>query len=568
MLNKDVVEDKLTEIYANKFFHSIVYESFMEALPVDKTTMTTSERHELYAYTDNIVRSIGGIKVVEAAIDFHNKTPEQNMFIAGIYNTCMESAKECAKKKCNDPDICSKEDKMSDVLSKATLSKEDCKNFAKRANNMNLDEVAQIIKKKTLQVISDEKEQYKKEQELDNELANALSENDSINDLGESDLDDELNMDEEDDILAEESSSNDKPKLDPIEVGKSESNTRYAKKLPNKNNSGSSAVESFKNFHLDATDPRHHISIFSRLQDNAMELMSYIETPNYGRDYFPILNKVTFESFFSKPDVIMTTATESAIAKEEVCEIPAQTRPKVATLVSIITYTIMETLHTMGIFTPNKSNIQSFVDRSIDASDLKKKSVDEACDGIKCAVKESANQDFSKMSSQKLGNKLTMLKTALEGTQEMIEEHGASTNIINLASEAVTYIQEIEEILNQREKDHQALSEANESFQTKREKEHDLAQFNRINSLFKGNPRISEIRLCVNPDQMQSIVDVQCANESGQIIRSSYMNIEYACESSQYLKYLDDMYKKSNLSKINKDVYIKVMDGKGSMIKL
>ena len=566
MLNKDVVESKLTNEYANRFFHTIVYESFMAALPVDKTTMTRDERHELYCYTDNVVRSIGGIKAVESSIDLCNKTPEQNIFIAEIYNTCMESARECAKKKCNDPDICSKEDKMSDVMNKASLSKEDCKKFVDRANNMNLDTVAEIIKKKTLQVISDEKEQYKKEQELDNELADALSENDSMDDLGESDLGDELNTDD-DDLLAEESSSNDAPKLDSIEIGKSESNLKYAKKLPKKSSS-SSAVESFKNFHLKPTDPRHHVSLFSRLQDNAMEVMSYVETPNYGRDYFPVLNKVTFESFLTEPGIILNAATESSIVKEEICEIPAQTRPKVATLVSIITYTIMETLHTMGIFTPNKNNIQRFVDKALDANDLKKRTVDEACNEIKCAVKESANQDFSKMSSQKLGNKLTTLKTALEGTQDMIEEYGASTDIINLASEAVTHIQEIEGILSQRAKDHQALSEASESFQTQREKEHDLAQFNRINSLFKGNPKISDIKLCINPNQMQSIVDVQCANESGQVIRSSYMNIEYACESDRYLAYLDDMYKKSNLSKSNKNVFIKIMDGKGTMIKL
>ena len=419
MINKDVVEAKLTEIYANKFFHSIVYESFMNALPVDKSTMTTKERSALYHYTNNVVRSIGGASAIEGAIDLQSKTPSQNLFIAELYNTCMESARECAKKKCNDPDVCSKEDKLSDVLNKATLTKEECKKFADRANNMKLDDVAEIIKKKTLKVISDEKEQYKKEQELDDELADALSENDSMDDLGESDLDEDLNTDD-DDVLAEES-SNDNPKLDPIEIGKSESNAKYVKKLPKKSSSSSSAVESFKDFHLDPTDPRHHISLFSRLQDNAMEVMSYMETSNYGRDYFPILDKITFESLFTKPNVMMTPATEGAIAKEEICEIPSQTRPKVATLVSIITYTIMETLHTMGLFTPNKNTIQKFVDVSINANDLKKKSVDEACDGIKCAVKESANQDFSKMSSQKLGNKLSTLKTALEGTQEMIE---------------------------------------------------------------------------------------------------------------------------------------------------
>ena len=151
--------------------------------------------------------SLGGIDAVEAAIDIQHKSPYQNLFIAGIYNTCMESAKECAKKKCVDEDICSKEDKMSDVLAKASLSKEDCRKFAQRADTMKFDDVAEIIKKKTLQVISDEKEQFKKEQDLDSELEQALSENDELDDLGDSDLGDDMNFDDTDnsDLLAEES---------------------------------------------------------------------------------------------------------------------------------------------------------------------------------------------------------------------------------------------------------------------------------------------------------------------------------------------------------------------------
>ena len=580
MLNKNVVEERLTKTFANRFLNKIVYENFMAALPIDKSTISENERHELACYTSNIMSSLGGIDAVEAAIDIQHKSPYQNLFIAGIYNTCMESAKECAKKKCVDEDICSKEDKMSDVLAKASLSKEDCRKFAQRADTMKFDDVAEIIKKKTLQVISDEKEQFKKEQDLDSELEQALSENDELDDLGDSDLGDDMNFDDTDnsDLLAEESGGGLNEGNTPADkISKADqSKIKNASKLsrnPTSVNGASSrvkAIESFKDFHLSRSDPKHHISMFSRLQDNAMEAMSYMETPNYGRDYFPILKKITFESLFDEPEIMVTssTATESSIAKEEICEVPAETRPKVATLVSIITYTIMETLHTMGIFSPNKSSIQKFVDTPFNADTLKKKSVDEACNGIRCAVKESANQDFSKMSSQKLGYKLSTLKTAFEGTQDLIENNGANTELINIASEAVAYISEIEGIMNQRVKDHQALSEATESFQTKREKEHDLAQFNRINGLFKANPNISEIQLCVNPHHMQSIVDIQCANESGKIIRTSSMNIEYACEGSQYLGYLDDMYKKSNLSKCGKNVSIKVMDGKGTIIKL
>ena len=112
MLNKNAVEERLTNLYANQFLNNIVYENFMAALPINKSTMTDYERHELACYTGNIMRSIGGIKAVESAIDIQHKSPYQNLFIAGIYNTCMESAKECAKKKCDDKDVCSKEDTM------------------------------------------------------------------------------------------------------------------------------------------------------------------------------------------------------------------------------------------------------------------------------------------------------------------------------------------------------------------------------------------------------------------------------------------------------------------------
>lgn len=573
MLNKNVVESTLTDIYANNFLDMIVQETFMTALPVDKSTMSRDEAINLYYYAKNVTKSIGGIKALESSFDIEHKTPEQNMFLAGIYYACTESAKECAKKKCNNPEICNSNDSLQDVIQKATLSKEDCAKFAKRADSMNLDEVADIIKKKTLQVISDEKEQYEKEKKLDDELSNALSESDKLDDLdpGESDLGDDLELEDEieDGNTAEESSNYE---LDPSEKSKQKFASKPSKTKPSANGPSKpvNAIESFKDFHLDPTEPRHHVTLFSRLQDTAMEMMSFINTPNYGRDYFPILEATTFESVFKKPkkEEMRYAQEASTVAKEEICEIPSQTRPKVATLISIITYTIMETLNTMGIFTPSKNTLRKFVDTTSNSVALQKKAIDESCDTIRCAVKESAMLDFSKMSSTRLGQKLTTLKTALENAQTFIDENGASTDMINIASEAVKHIGEIESILTQRTQDHQALSAATESFQTKRQKENDLSEFNRINGLYKSNPRISQIRLLVNPNQMQSIIDVECANESGEVIRRSYMNMEYACEADQYLKYLDDMYHKSNLAKLDKEVCIKLKDGKGTTITL
>ena len=473
MRNSITTEKMLAKKYANHFFHSIVFENVINALPLNKDSMTNAEAKKLFQFTGNVVESIGGIDAVSSAIDIENKTLEQNMFIADLYTICMESAKECAKEKCNDPNLCKEKDTFQEVVDKATLSKADCEKFTKRAKSIDFKEIADIIKKKTLAVISDEKEQYKKEKEIDEELQSALS-------------------DDTTDISAEEST--DCNKLDNIEKGKAKASMNVSKHSVSANGPSTpvKAIESFKDTYLERNDPRHHVSLFSRLQETAMEMMSFIKTPNYGRDYFPILEAVTYESGFVKKNEKTSVATEaSSIAKEEICDIPRQTQPKVATLVSIITYTIMETLHTMGILNIPKDKIRRFVDTGSDAEKFKGKTLKEACGSIQCAVKESAMIDFSKLSSQKLSNHLTRLKTALESAQAFIDQEGASTDIINTASEAVTYINKIEGIMSQRAKDFHAMSEATESYQTKLEKENDIAEFNRIASkLFNINKNV------------------------------------------------------------------------------
>jgi hypothetical protein len=499
---------------------------------MDKEQIIPDEHKQLQRYSFNVVKSIGGMKALENAIDLDYKTLQQNLFLGEIYDTCMESAKACARRNVDEEDCKKRDLQLASVMDRSALTETEYKKFAKRADGMNLDEVAKIIKDKTMAVIKDEQEQYEKEQELDEELKAALKPDTDTEDVPG-------------DVVTDDT---------PTEGDDSKS------------------LESFMDIYLDKNAPRHHVTVFSRLQETAMEMMSLVKVGDSGNDYFPIIYKTTYESFFKDAENLnMNTALESAthqVAKEEVCEVPEANRPKYATLVSIVVYTMMETLKTMGIYCPSQGDIQKFVNKSIDATSVASKDSSDVCDQAKKVVNEAAMMDFSKMNSSDLSDQMVKLKTTMEILESGIRGNNGSTEMINIASEATNQITVISEILHQRDADQKAASAATESFYSKRQKINDLAQFNRIGSMFGKNPLISEIQLRVNPDTISSIIDVHCANESGAIVRNSYMNMEYACEESMYLPYLKDTFEKSNLKGIDKHVSIIMNDGKGTKIAL
>ena len=79
---------------------------------------------------------------------------------------------------------------------------------------------------------------------------------------------------------------------------------------------------------------------------------------------------------------------------------------------------------------------------------------------------------------------------------------------------------------------------------------------------------MSVIHLKVDTDKIGSVVDVECANESGVIVKRSFMEISAAVESDSYVDYLKTAYEGSKLHGTEKPVYIICKDGKGTKIQL
>lgn len=514
MINKSILLSKVNDKFKLLTLHSIVNECFINGLPIRKEEITLEEKKALTKYSYKVLKTVGGFSALESAIENPRLSFKQKMKLADINYLCTTAALEAAKRVVADVDCKDPATKLNDVVDKASFTESEYKKFASKANAISLEEMSDIIQQKTLAVIKDEQDQYEKEEALGEELKDALSESKDFADT---------------------------------------------------------TTEAYMDIFLEKSDPRRHVTVFSRLQDVSMEMMNIVKIS--GDDVMPIVDKVTFEAFtddmkISNIDVDGWMESYGQVSNEEVCSVPAEARPKMATLVSIIVYTVMETLKTMNIYCPSFDNIRAFVSKPMDGSKVVAMNKDEVFTKAEEKLTANSKLDFSKLDSSRLTNTLAELKHMSQMAQESLASNPLDSRAINIVNRVEEHVERIDEVLHAREASMKAKANESLSYYDTLYREGDIAQFNKINNMFGKNPNVKEIRLSVNPDNPSSIVDVTCANESGQVINSSFMQIRYAVESSQYLDYLKDRYEHSYLKESQKPVVMVFNDGSGKRIEL
>lgn len=517
MVNKELLFTAVADKINRLALHSIVNECFINGLPISNDVITKHETVGLTKYSYDVLNKLGGFSVLENAMVSESLSFNQKLLLGTIYNICTEASNEVATRVVKDTDCKEPTIKLNDVVDKVSMTEEEYQKFISSARTLDIDKITDIIKEKTLTVIKDEQEQYEKEEQLGKELKDALSES--------------------------------------------------------KNFSGAS-TESFMDIVLSKQDPRHHVSVFSKLQDSAMEMMGIVKVGNDGTDPLPIVNKVTFEGFIEtlnnpNEDFDIWYESYSGISNEEVCNVPDEVKPKLGTLVSIIIYTIMETLKTLNLYTPSMTEIKKFVNNRVTSGDdVLKLDKEHLYEKAQEKVSESNMCDFSKVNSKELTKKLNDLKKVSELVQESAKINGDSEITVPLVYALESQIEGINEVLSSRDADNKAKAVAIEGYYENLNRSKDIAQMNKISSLFAKNPNIKEIRLKVDPKRISSVIDVECANESMQIIKSSFINITYACESDVYIDYISDVYKNSKLATCDKPIFIVINDGSGKRIEL
>lgn len=516
ILNKNLLVSALRDNLRKRTFHAIVTECFINGLPLHVEELTSEEKTALTKYSNKVMDQLDAWHSLESAIVSHKG--KQQAFLFGLYETCNEIATEAANRIANEVDCKDPDANLKDIVDKASFTEDEQNRFVAKANTMDLETVSKVIKEKTLSVIKDEQEQYERDEALNDELKDALSESKDFSET---------------------------------------------------------TTEAYMDLILEKGDPRHHVSLFSKLQDAAMEMMEVTKVAN-GSDMIPIVERVTFEAFLpdlrkQNTDFNAWCEAYSKVANEEVCTVEKENRPKMATLVSMIVYTVIETLKTMNVYNPSQEDIKKFVSAPSSGRKVEEAALDSLIEKAMEKTMLYKTLDFSKKNSNDLANILSELKqiVGLLNTQ-VINGDDEATNgdgsTVDLITRIETQIDNIENVLAERST--QEPTSESVSYFTTIAKEGDIAQFNKISSLFGKNPNVSEIHLRVDTDSIGSVVDVECANESGNIVKRSFMEIQAAVESSSYVEYLKSAYEKSKLHDTEKPVYIISKDGKGTKIQL
>lgn len=498
MLNKSLLQSKLYDKFSNLAFNAIITESFINALPFNEVEFDKTTVNGFQSYSKAVLESLGGFNMC--------KIPKNNIARA-IYDACNDIAIEASKRVCKEEITGANADKtLPEVVDGAAFTDAEYNKFAKNVDNMDLDKVSEIIKDKVVKVIRDEKDSYEKEENLHDELKDAINTGDT---------------------------SEDEKKT----------------------------VESYMDLVLSKADPRKHVTLFSKLMDVSYDAISHT-TESYTEIPFKTLTTVTIKNTLKgfKPSTNLNSALESM----ELFGSNANTNAKISDtslLCGITIFTALETLNSLGLYTPPVQDVREFVDHDHpytncrDASSLESAIISEV-EKINRACMNTAD---NKILTEGFDT-LTSFSTNLSGITN--EEFASVRESVMTAISPV-----LDNIKSKLDSAVNYKPTAPNSFDMKH-KDRTVAQFNKIQSLFGNNPSVSKICLQVNPAEESSVIQVLCRDASNEIVNESFIDVDYVPVFGKYMDFVKESFTDSKLKDSSKNVGIYLTDGSAKMINL
>lgn len=155
---------------------AIVSEAFIESLPIKASELDDGLIHGLASYATECMKDLGSARLLTEAIE-STKQPAKKAYLKRIQTVCMETATTVTDRILKEAHGDAKA--LQDASRNVTLTSEEYARFSKAAATLTPESLTKMIQKKALDTIKEEKEAYKKEEELKTELVNALAEADA-----------------------------------------------------------------------------------------------------------------------------------------------------------------------------------------------------------------------------------------------------------------------------------------------------------------------------------------------------------------------------------------------------
>jgi len=358
----------------------IAEEAFFLGLPYSFSELDQKEKMALHEYVNVAVEQLGGAKhILRNAMESHQKNDKAKyLYVKKMYDVCTEAASEVAERTTKE---LKEETPFNKALSEANFTEEEYKNFEKNADKLELEDVGKIVGEKVIATIKSEQEAQTREQELSDKIRE----------------------------LAEDQSGNEEE--------------------------AEKANESFYKIALSPDDPRHHISLFSKLFEVATESMATLYPEEASSNLCEYtLNDLTFlfslDSF--KREVNALECLERLINLDGVVLNDGQLQEaameglsngmisKSAFVGAATCYTLLETLNTMNLHTPTKAEVDKFLNTKSDFSNYRNFAIEsfmKQSKGIFHHIERDLNQIKDEESIREYRNELGIIENKISNIE-------------------------------------------------------------------------------------------------------------------------------------------------------
>lgn len=465
MINSAILSQRVHDKLEKACLTAIVTETFMQALPFT-TEEVYADARKYTSYVNAVMESLHCDGMLEHAMKVHANDYAALNLLSSV-KEAIDSAvvpatnrivMEATKEKAND---------INKVIDKTAFTESEKKSLMNKKNDIPLKTISEIIKKKVINTIKDEKEAYDAALKLKADIKDNLEES-----LGES----------------------------------------------------APSVESYMDTVLQKSDPREHISFFSRLQDVCMESLILMETPeslmNVDDISLECLVNTTINSTLSSFDhSILDSETSLDIltkAVEGIDLVPDDSNKGVyaqkSLIMSVILTTIMETLKTMNLWTPSLAELKEFILSPTATNTPAQNLGDKVHTELQAAKKLASDPTCDKERLSAALGCFNQMKERISGISEELLPN--KQTLMKEITEAATLI---EGAIAQ---ESAGSDEDGMDYWTTRAREANVAEFDRVARIMFRNPNTKKVQIICEssaPIQKENKVNIRGLSDLGSI---------------------------------------------------
>lgn len=509
--NRGVIREQVTNKIKTLCIHAIANEAFQRSLPFDEINEKDSLVLSQFMYS--AIESLGGASLLDNAMK-QCKDPAKLSLLQEMNNICMEACASCSNRciqECvdrNKSQVSSKDDTVGisneRIIQNIQLNQKEYETFMNKVQSMDIDKISQCINEEVIDTIKKEKEAYKKEDELKEQIAMELE----------------------------------------------------------KDENSKSTLESLMNIKFGKHGVKSHVSVFSTIQEIVMEsLMAQgFEDSNIYKDVDTIafnaaLNKKVENGSMSL-ESIGNFLVESADAPN------MESLTQTGYINTIVVYTALETLQTMNLINYDLNTARKFVDEHSKTKDIIESSIESTTRLIDGKLSEMQKTVESTTSKTILAKYLASVQDFKEKISGVTESTSVYTNNI---SKIKNNVNALESLINEK-LGTENLEVCTESTldTTDRRVISDVSQLSKLNLLMGKNPRVKSINI-INDKATEGTISVYGYDDHNNIVANSFIRISHDYTDMGLESYLGKIKEMSKLNNIEIPVYVNSRTGKGNI---